>query len=136
MKTMTTHSMPSCTPFCMSPMAGMMKNSGRTRTGMLPREKFKQHKPNAIVAPVSDLIRQLRHGGPMALAAAKRLLEAKPKLTLAEAAEVKLLLPQLKDLFGAKLSEGLSTMLSGLEVAVPVPVELLMPELSKVKNPE
>jgi hypothetical protein len=81
---------------------------------------------------MSELIRHLRHGGPTALAAAKTLLEAKPKLTPAEVAEVKRLLPELRDLFGQALSEGLSNMLSGFGGAVPVALETLMPNLERV----
>lgn len=80
-----------------------------------------------------ELIRHLKHGGPDALAAAKTLLETQPKLTPAELAEVKSLLPVLKDLFGAGLSEGLSNLLSGQELKLPTALETLMPNVEQVK---
>jgi hypothetical protein len=80
-----------------------------------------------------ELIHTLRQGGPAALTAARKLVEAGPtRLSAAEAREVKQLLPTLKDLYGAKVAEGLSALLSGHEATLPPALETLLPRLENV----
>jgi hypothetical protein len=84
-----------------------------------------------------ELIHTLRQGGPAALDAARKLVAAGPtRLSAAEAREVKQLLPTLKDLYGAKVADGISALLSGHEATLPPALETLLPRLENVALPQ